>query len=450
MDYKEYFKGKKINIMGLGLLGRGLGDAIFLHKMGAKLTITDLKTKKELKDSIDKLKKCKGVKYILGKHRIEDFVKQDLIIKGPNIPFSSKYIVAAQRAGVEIETDESLFIKFLPRTVVVIGVTGTRGKSTTTHLIHHILKNSFKDKNVFLGGNIKGVATLPLIEKVGLKDVVVLELSSWQLQLFKKMRYSPSISVFTNFMPDHLNYYKTMHMYFKDKSYVYKYQGKGDFLVTTRKMFRVIKSKESSCGKVKSKIISPESIEKYRRWNLKIVGDHNLENISLAVSVAKIVGIPMKNIKKEVESFGGISGRLYLMKKVRGVYVYNDNNATTPEATVAALKALSKEGRIVLIVGGTNKGLDVSSLAQEIQRSCKAVVLFKETGTEILKKKLAKSRKIDILEADGLANCLRLAFSLCQKGDILLYSPAFASFGKYFRNEFDREEQFVKLVSKLK
>src|SRR3989344_8267606 len=207
-DFEQYFKGKKITVMGLGLLGRGVGDVAFLAECGAELIVTDLKTKEQLKESLEKLAKFKGIKYVLGEHRLEDFRNRDFILKAAGVPLDSVYIEEAKKNNIPVEMSAALFAKFsgLP----IIGVTGTRGKSTVTHLIAHILESA--GKRVILGGNVRGVSNLQLLKEInppaGRADVAVLELDSWQLQGFGEAKISPHISAFTNFMQDHLNYYK--------------------------------------------------------------------------------------------------------------------------------------------------------------------------------------------------------------------------------------------------
>src|SRR3990167_5586286 len=198
MKIKNYFKGKKITIMGLGLLGRGVGDAKFLEKNGADLLVTDLKSKKELKVSLDRLKKYKKIKYILGRHRFQDFRDKDMILKAAEVPLNSPFIMEAKKNNISIEMDASLFAKLAALStsnVDMIGITGTRGKSTVTHLIYAILNEAFKKtkRKVYLGGNVKGLATLPLLKKVKENDTVVMELDSWQLQGFGDSKISPHI-----------------------------------------------------------------------------------------------------------------------------------------------------------------------------------------------------------------------------------------------------------------
>ena len=166
-NYEEQFKGKKITVMGLGILGRGLGYTKFLAECGADLIVTDLKTKEQLATSIKVLEKFKSIKFVLGEHRFEDFRNRDMIIKAAGVPFDSVYVREAKKNGIPIEMDVSLFAKYAPE-MVLVGVTGTRGKSMTTALIYEILKanEKFLNKKVYIGGNVRGVATLPLLKKV--------------------------------------------------------------------------------------------------------------------------------------------------------------------------------------------------------------------------------------------------------------------------------------------
>ncbi len=446
-NYKEFFKGKKVTVMGLGLLGRGVGDTMFLAECGAEVLVTDLKTKEELKTSLNQLKKFKNIKYVLGEHRLADFKDRDLILKNPDIPMGSPYIEEAHKNHIPVEMSASLFAKLsgLP----IVGITGTRGKSTVTHLIVHILKSA--GKKVLLGGNVRGVSSLQLLKKVKNADIAVLELDSWQLQGFGESGLSPHISVFTTFYPDHLGYYKgSMERYLKDKIQIFSHQKAGDYLVLGKQVLPFVKKE---LKKVKSEIIvSQEKLP--NGWNFNLPGTHNEYNAALAVEVARLLRIPEVKIKKSLASFVPLPGRLEFLRIVRGIKVYNDNSSTTPDATIAALRALgnSKNPDIVLIIGGHNKLLDMSKLVSEIPKFCSKVILFKEDGTDTIRDEVFNLQKkgIEVYEEDGLKNTLKRAFMVAKKGETVLYSPAFSSFGKYFKNEYDRGDQFVKLVNSLK
>ena len=179
---QNYFKGKKITVMGLGLLGRGIGDVAFLAEQGAELIVTDLKTADELAESLKPLKQFANITYVLGEHRLEDFRNRDFILKAAGVPFDSIYIAEAEKQGIPVEMSTALFAALTPATIV--GITGTRGKSTVTHLLHTVLQEKYQgsETRVFLGGNVRGVSTLPFLAQAKKGDIAVLELDSWQLQ----------------------------------------------------------------------------------------------------------------------------------------------------------------------------------------------------------------------------------------------------------------------------
>lgn len=444
MNYKEFFKDKKITIMGLGLLGGALNDAIFLLEAGAILTITDIKNSSELKPSLEKLKKYKGIKYVLGRHDLEDFKNADFILEPGNVPPDSIYIKEAEKNNIPIHTSESLFCKFA-KEIKVVGITGTRGKTMTTMLIYEILSKTLKNKKVYLGGNIRNTSTLALLKKVKEGDIVVLELDSWALGALGEIKYSPHISVFTSFMEDHMNYYKgSMEEYFSDKANIFKYQKEEDFLIINPKLNQFIK-KDST----KAKLIRG-NIKEVENFKLVVPGEHQKMNLALAYQVAKLFDIKDSEIKKVVKDFKGVEGRLEFLKEYNCLKIYNDNNATTPSATVAGILALSentKRKRLILLLGGADKGVNTKVLADTINKYVKKAIFLEGTGTDkfLLENKL----KIPFEISKSLKHAITLVTLDFKKGDILLFSPAFASFGM-FKNEYDRNDQFVKIIKGLK
>lgn len=443
-DTADYFKGKKITLMGLGLLGRGVGDAAFLAQLGADLIVTDMKSADELAPSFEKLKQYKNIRYTLGQHKLEDFRDRDLIIKGPKVPLDSPFIAEARRQKIPVTMSTALFAKLAG--VPIIGVTGTRGKTTVASMIHTILKAAGHD--AMLAGNIAGVSTLALLPIVTSDSVAVLELDSWQLQGFAEEKISPNIAVFSTFYDDHLDYYSDRDSYLADKASIFLYQEDGDTLVVGSQAADLIKDKYGK--KICSHVVIPKELPK--RWKLKIPGEHNRYNAALAAAVARAFGVDDEIIKDALEKFAGVPGRLELIAEKNSVKIYNDNNSTTPEATIAALRAIGTAGerRVVLIMGGDDKGLDMSGLIAEIPQWCSKVVLFKERGTDRIRDEVfaLRSNGIDIFEEDGMEATVRKTFAVAKPGEIILYSPAFSSFGKYFKNEYDRGEQFVSEVKK--
>ncbi len=457
-NYKQQFKGKKITVMGLGLLGRGIGYTKFLAECGADLVVTDLKNKEQLATSIKALKKYSTppkqglgvIKFVLGEHRLEDFKNRDMIIKAAGVPLDSIYIAEAKRNNIPVEMDVSLFAKCAPN-VKIVGVTGTRGKSMTTTLIYEILKANEKilKTNVYVGGNLRGLATLPLLKKVKDGDILVCELDSWQLQGFGDAKISPQISVFTTFMPDHMNYYKdNMEKYFDDKANIFKYQKKDDVLIIRPGMKKFIKKIDT---KGKFIVVNKEEV---LNWKFSVLGEHHRENLACAVEIAKQFSIPISKVKKSIASFKDLEGRMQLFRTYKGVKIYNDNNATTPEATIAGLEALKPlrqdlrgKKNIVLICGGADKGLELGPLVKAMDKYCKAVVFLNGSGTERLINNEELRIKNEI--TDNLKDAVKKALENTKKGDVILFSPAFASFGM-FNNEYERNDEFLKIIKGLK
>ncbi len=447
-EWQSFFKGKKVTQLGLGLLGRGVNDAIFLASHGVELVVTDKKTKEQLAASLEKLKPYgQSIRFVLGEHRLDDFRGKDFILKAAGVPLLSPEIAEARRQHIPIEMDASLFAKLAPPGVILVGITGTRGKSTTTHLIYHIVKAA--GKRVFLGGNVRDMATLPLLRDVLPGDVVVLELDSWQLQGFGEAKLSPHIAVFTSFMEDHLNYYGgSMDTYFSDKAHIFKYQCCHDVLIVGEGVVNRVANAQPPVAMMVAK-----ATDVPREWSVHIVGEHNRVNIACALMAARSLGITDAVIRSAVESFSGIPGRLEKILTLRGVTFYNDTTATTPLAAAAGCQALSSGVRqIVLICGGADKELDVTPLIAAIRHHVKKVILLPGSGTDRVFEDILSAR-VPVFRCASMADAVREAFQAAQQGDVVLLSPGFASFGPPpggFQNEYDRGDQFNETVRALK
>ena len=415
--------------MGLGLLGRGVGDAEFLAPLVKELIVTDLKSEQELITSVGQLKGFSNIVFHLGEHKLEDFQNRDLIIKAAGVPLNSPFVAEAKKNGVLVRMSADLFAQFA--TIPIVGVTGTRGKSTVAHMIAHVLKTA--GRKVLLGGNVRGVSTLALLKDVTPDTVAVLELDSWQLQGFGEAKISPNVAVFTNLLSDHLNYYKdNPEQYFTDKTNIFKYQKPGDVLVVGAQVEQHIRAANPP-------VVS--TVPALGNWHLNVLGEHNEENAACAAEAARALGVTEEQIKTGLESFEQIEGRLQLVREVRGVKIYNDNNATTPEATIAALKAF-EPSKTILIAGGADKGLETEVLVAEIKK-CKKVLLLAGTGTDKVKNDLRNTTMYR-----SVSGAMQDAVKTASAGDIILFSPAFASFGM-FKNEYDRGGQFMKAVEAL-
>lgn len=465
----EDFKDKKVVIMGLGQYkeGSGISAAKFFISRGAKVLITDLKKESELKSQLNELNrfcklKAKSYKLVLGRHRFSNFKSADIVVRNPGVQADSPYLLAARKAGARIASDISIFLSLAP-TANTIGVTGTRGKSTTSAFLHQMLKT--KEKHAELGGNILR-SPLNFLNKIHEETSVVLELSSWQCESLEEIKKSPHIAVITNIMRDHLNTYKGMKEYVAAKTLIYKYQSPEDAVVLNRdnpwteKLGQSVPSQrfwfsarpfveESGVfvknGKIIFRLNGKE--EKVARVSLvALKGEHNLQNALAAVCVAKILGVKNFAIKKVLRNFKGLPNRMEEIREIKGIKFINDTTATTPDATIAVLKTFGKGKNIILIFGGADKKLKYGDIAPVIKKFVKTVVLL--PGTAEAKIKTALYGRT-VLEAKNMDEAVRIAYKSAKKGDFVLLSPGAASFG-LFKNEFERGEKFVKVVRNLR
>lgn len=445
--FQKYFGGKKITVMGLGLLGRGIGDAAFIAESGAaEVLVTDLKTEEELKESVAQLENFDNVKFVLGEHRREDFENRDFILVAAGVPMDSEYLRHASEAGVPLKQSAALFAELSK--IPIIGVTGTRGKSTVTQMIHHTLTLA-TGEHVILGGNIRGVSNLQLLKTAHADSLAVMELDSWQLQGFGWAGISPQIAVFTNFMEDHLNYYtrggKTkeaaMEQYFLDKANIFNNQEESGVLVTTPEVFELAKGKGLTIGQ---EVILADSSALPEDCLLAMPGEHNRLNAALAFEALKAVSLDDEIIFEGLTTFAGVEGRLQLVKTVDNIRIYNDNNATTPQAVQAALESLDVGNKnIVLIAGGADKQNELGELVAALRKHTKQVILIPGTGTDRLAALYSEALLVDNLE-----KAVEEAQLAAENADIILFSPGFASFGAY-ANEYERNDHFLVLVAKI-
>ncbi len=435
-SYEQFFKGKKVTVMGLGLLGRGVGDSRFLATHCDEVIVTDKKNEAQLDRSVKELDGLSNIILRLGEHRMEDFEKRDFIIKSAGVPYDSEYILHAKEDGVPVYMTAAQVVSIIMQTlpdIIIIGVTGTRGKSTVTQLVAHILKEHGMRTHV--GGNIRGVANLPLLDEVEDGDYLVLELDSWQLQGFGDMKISPHIAVFTSFMDDHMNYYKNdKELYFNDKANIYRHQNEYDVLITSPQAKDEILKRDKRQSLVEA---SP------RKISMKLIGSHNEMAAGLAYEVAVQCGLSDEEVDSAIATFKAVDGRLEDMGLFNDVRVFNDNNATTGDAVVAGIKAIEETfgKKPIVITGGADKGLPKDEYERYLEGHTQDVVYLAGTGTDSIS--LPKKHLFEKLE-----DCIKESFTIAKEGDIILFSPGFASFSKYFNNEYERNDLFVEELKK--
>ncbi|MFY9461647.1 MAG: UDP-N-acetylmuramoyl-L-alanine--D-glutamate ligase [Candidatus Sungiibacteriota bacterium] len=443
------FRGKKVLILGLGLHGGGAGAASFFARAGAKVIVTDLKTKRDLKPALEKLARFKNIAYVLGRHRKEDIIGSDLIIKNPGVPDNSPWLKLARVHNVTVRSDIEIFFKYCP--VAIVGITGTKGKSTAAYLLAEFLRKGNTRRKVFLAGNIRK-SVLEILPEIGRRDLVVLELSSFQLDSLAHSRVSPKFAVITNIYPEHLNRYRNFAHYVRSKTGIFRFQKKTDRLFINRDD-RLVKKISKGAESKRILVDTGRTILPFRRELDRRYAPHQKSSVALAIAVGRFLGVPGAAIAKVLKKAKPLSGRLETIRRVGGVTFINDTTATNPGSAIAALSALSKKYQgIVLIAGGAAKKLPSADFAKTIAKFARAVIFLPGSATpEIAKevRRFTKSRKGFVEHARTMARAVKMAWRKAVRGDAVLLSPGAASFG-LFQNEFDRGEQFVKAVRRLR
>lgn len=457
------FGDKKIALLGFGI--ENISVAKFFLKQGIDFVILDREDDKlgnpEGQNLIDKhqLTIITGPKYL---SNLSDY---NMVIRSPGVPYLTLEIQNAKSSGVEITSSTKLFFDLAP--VKIIGVTGTKGKGTTASLISEILKMNVKAQSsnvkIYLAGNI-GVPSFDIIENLKSDDLVVFELSSFQLQ---DMELSPHIAVVVNLADDHLDYHQTLEEYRATKQNILKYQSASDFAVInqdypeSRKLAEFGKAKKfffSSKEKIVGGAYVDESgdvflnidgEEKICSQNeLKLIGRHNLENIASAAIVSKILQVPAGIIHDAVKDFNGLPHRLEFIREVDGIKFYNDSFSTNPTPTIAAIRSFSSP--VTIIMGGSSKGADFTELAEEIKSSTvKNAVVIGVEGPKIRTALESSGAKINIINGGkSIEEIMTTALKNTSAGGVILFSPACASFDM-FKNYKDRGEKFINTVERL-
>ena len=459
-DDPNGLRGKRVLVMGLGLLGGGVATARYAVTQGAaEVIVTDLRGPEMLTPSVAHLDGL-PIRYALGGHDVAEFERADVVVRNPNVRRDSPYLAAALAAGRRVEMEIAWFFRACRGQVA--GITGTRGKSTTTTLLHHIL--TVAGKKPFLGGNLGQIETLSLLPAITPDDWVVLELGNWMLEGLHTIRRSPRLAIFTNLLPDHLNAYDDMEDYGAAKSSIFRYQGPDDVaFFNADNAYTLRYGQEAPAGEVW--YYSPEQQTAWRRDQpddqrpfryagaIRLRGAHNLGNVQAATLAAEWIGVDHETIARAVTSFPGVPHRLEVIRMVNGVTWVNDSASTAPMAGVAALRSFDQP--IVLIAGGNSKNLDPAEFAAEAARRAKHIVLLAGNASDEFAEALraaarTQGRAGDFLEGpyDSLPYAIERARAAASPGDVALLSPGFTSFGM-FLNEFDRGDQFRALVQAL-
>ncbi len=430
--------------MGLGFHGGGIGAVRFFVKQGAKVTVTDLKPKSVLKDAVRALAKYRP-RYVLGQHRKEDFRNADFIFKSPDVPNSSPYLAYARKRDIPILDVGSMFLSSCP--APVIGVTGTKGKSTTATLLAKILAKHFgKEKKIWLLG-VPGTSLLEDLSRIRKEDIAILELSSFQLEdILYNGKKSPHIAIITSLFPDHLNRHGSFREYARAKSAIFRFQKKNDFLLLPQgvRWLGVFQNIRIPGKLLKVNADSYKSLLKHAQdWT-----SAEQQNFALAFSAGELFGATKKDMAAALLGLKRLPGRCEIVRSLRGITFINNTTATNPEAAINAIQHFGKQKRIIVISGGSDKKLEFKDLARALARYSREIILLPGNATEKIKRLVLRTYRGNVWDVDSMQKAVVLAYALSESGDIVLLSPGATSFG-LFKHEFDRGDQFVSAVKSL-
>ncbi len=455
---KSDWQNKHVAILGLGM--EGLSTAKFLKDKGAHLVVLDRKGKDEMSPSYVKTLDTLGVQWVLGSQYLDDLTSYDVVIRTPGIPYTHRKLQEAILHGVSVTSHTKLFFDLCPGEI--IGVTGTKGKGTTASLIYEMLRSSGKD--VFLGGNI-GTPPLDFLPQLTKDSIVVLELSSFQLQDMDK---SPHIAVMLMVTSEHLDYHKDIDEYINAKRNLLRHQLPSDIAILNRdypvtnesdiltegKVLFVSREREVDEGcflrnnAIWTKLAGSEQ-KIIDTADILLPGRHNLENVCAAVLAASLAGASQKALVSVLRSFKGLVHRLQLVRTVNNVRYYDDSFSTTPETAIAAIQAFKAPE--ILILGGSSKGSDFTGLGKVIREAenIKAIIGIGDEWEEIKSKIKNQRSKILMVEgATSMQQVVQAAAKIASPGDVVLLSPACASFGM-FQNYKERGDKFQHEVNLL-
>ena len=458
-DFEIKIKNQKVAVIGLGVSNIPLID--YLYEKQANVTVFDDREEEKIASNvIEKVKKYE-FEYFFGNGNLENLKGFDLIFRSPSCLPTKPELVAEKQRGAIVTTEIEQLMKMLP--CKVIGITGSDGKTTTTTLTYEILKSA--GYNVYLGGNI-GIPLFTKLNEIGPEDIIVLELSSFQLM---EMDVSPDIVAITNITPNHLNIHKDYKEYIDSKKNIFKYQNENGVVVLnadnelTNACKNEVNGKAimfSSTQKLENGYIIEDGIIKkcedgIRRHilntaDLKLKGIHNFQNVCTALALTESL-IDIDNAIETIKEFSGVHHRLELVRTIDGVEWYNDSASTSPTRGISALNSFNNK-EIILIAGGADKNLDYTPIGKSIVDKVCSLILIGQTATKIydaVKKELElQNKQLDIHMCETFQESLELAKRIAKSGQIVLFSPASTSFDM-FKDMYDRGNQFKEAVKKF-
>lgn len=439
-------EGKQVLVMGLGTFGGGASTVEYLLDRGANVTVTDLATSDELEESLERLR-GRHVSYVLGEHCREDFREADLVIVNPAVPLDSPYLEEARRAGTPLESSINLFVKQCPASIT--GITGTVGKSTTTALAGHLMTDHIPSK-VWTGGNI-GNNLLNRIDEIEPSDQVVLELSSFQLQLLRKIRWSPDTAIITTVFPNHLDRHETYEHYLRAKRTLIDFQASGDQLILyrgDRQLREWGQDAPATVYQTDTREIEGPGVFVRGDWihfrsreneQQKVIptslvplpGAFNLQNALQAIAAALLNGVSPSQVGSSLPDFQPLPHHFEEVGSHGAYRFIDDSVATSPRGTVVALEAL-EDSSVVPIIGGYDKGQEMEEMIEAVIERAAGAILIGETAEDIAGHMERERPEIPYKRVRDLGEGVREAIGLLPEDrGIVLLSPGFASWDMF-------------------
>jgi UDP-N-acetylmuramoylalanine--D-glutamate ligase len=454
-------KGRNALVMGLGTRQGGVGVTRFLVRQGANVTVTDLRAESDLQPALEALEGM-PITYRLGEHREEDFDSADLVVRNPGVPRTSPWLLRARERGIPIEMEMSLFFRACP--APIIGITGTKGKTTTATICGRILRQM--DPATVLAGNM-GASALDQLDDITETTPVVLELSSWQLEGLAEFEMSPEIAVLTNISEDHLNTYDSFQHYAETKHFITRFQREQDWFIVNRNNPESWSSRTQTHAHVVpfGRLDTDQEGAGYEHqtlyWHragiwkpiihvdeLPFRSEPWIFNSLAASAAALLRGASLDDVRAGLTSVEPVPHRQEWVGTLDGVDYINDTTATAPAAAIAALETYD-DRPIVLIAGGAGKNVSLKRFAWQAAHRADAIVLLDGDETAHLREMLIDAGAPRVSEPmTSMADAITRARAWASDAGVVLLSPACASFG-LFRDEFHRGDEFRRIVQEL-
>lgn len=461
--------GKRVTVMGLGGFGGGAAAVRFLAERGAIVRVSDQRPAEQLEISLTSLGDLPGVDWEFGEHLWSHFSDADFVVVNPAVPPCHPIVQRLETTGIPLTSEMNLFWKF--NRGRVIAVTGSNGKSTTTALIHSIMKAG--ERRCWLGGNI-GRSLLPHVDEIAIEDWVILELSSFQLHMLDRIKARPDIAIVTNFAPNHLDWHGTLDDYRHAKQTILRWQTENDWCVlngddadvigwprraNTASVYssqsrEIFSDQDAACAWLSDSetacIIRRPPLSEHFEFPIRdwctLRGPHNLTNALLSATAAQLAGATADDIQTGLKSFEPLPHRLQLVGEFQGRSFYNDSISTTPESTIAALDSFDEP--VVILAGGYDKRIDLSGMAAHIAGGAKAASLLGQTASTLQAGITARNPAFPTATRPDFEQAFAWAVEQSSPGDVILLSPGCASYD-WFQSFVERGARFGELVRQL-